>query len=88
MSVLYVRDVDEETKSLLTKAAAAEGLSATAYVRRMVEEVAERERRREAMRTGFQRLDALRQGVTTAPPGTGAQLVREIREEYERGDAP
>lgn len=89
MSTLYVRDVPEETKAILSKIAADEGTNVSEYVRRMLDDIAKRELRRQAMEVADEELAAIHARMKRRPSqAETVAAVRAVRDEYEPGDAP
>lgn len=87
MSTLYVKDVPDDTKTIVAQLAADEGTNLSEFVRRLLEDVARRERKRRDMKAAREELDALQARMTRRPSQTeSADAVRAVRDEYERGN--
>lgn len=85
MATVHVRDVPGEIAEIMAEKAAARGVSVSAYLRDLMAADAEAELRRRAMGRWLD--DLTRMQVDLGLPGrsdvSGADLVREVREEAE-----
>ena|SRR5690625_4815576 len=89
MSTLYVRDVPDETKAVIAKIAAGQGSSVSEYVRQVLDDIAKTELKAEAIRAADAQLDAIHAQAATWPSRADiSEALDEVRDEYERGDAP
>ena len=87
MADLHIRDLDDEVKNITDELARAQNLSTAAYVRALLTKNAAAERQRKAMREADERITDLRTQLHLSRlTSTGATLVREARDEYERDE--
>ncbi|WP_256839853.1 FitA-like ribbon-helix-helix domain-containing protein [Ornithinimicrobium faecis] len=88
MSTLYVRDVPEETKSVLARMAAEHGASMSEYVRGLLDKVAQDGMKAQAIRDADAQLAALHANTGPWPSQAEvSQALDEVRDEYETGDS-
>lgn len=89
MSILYVRDVPEETKAALAKIAADHGTSVSEYVRQVLNNLAKAELKAQAIRAADAQLAAIHAQADTWPSRADvSEAIDEVRDEYEDVDAP
>lgn len=83
MANLNIRGVDDETKDLLDRIAAAEGMTTTAYIRQVLDAAVQQERQREGMRASRKRLRAIhaQAGARKVSLDDVVQAVREARDD-------
>lgn len=88
MATVQVRDVPDEVARVIAEKASAEHKSVSAYLRDLMTADAKQELQKRAMRQWNAELDELqaRLGLPNESTISGAEVVREIRDEYERGD--
>ncbi|MGF1647144.1 MAG: hypothetical protein ACFCVF_09540 [Kineosporiaceae bacterium] len=84
MATIHVRDVPDDIAEIIAAKASAEHASVSAYLRKLMAADAEAELRKRAMRRWLDDLGDLQRdlGLPRRSGVTGAQLVREVREEY------
>jgi hypothetical protein len=89
LATIHVRDVPDEIAEIIAQKASAERTSVSAYLRRLMTADAEAELQRRAMRRWSDDLVELQRemGLPGSTGVSGADLVREAREEYEQGHA-
>lgn len=88
MATVQVRDVPDDVVEVITEKASAEHKSFAAYMRDLMAADAKEELQRRAMRRWSAELaeTQARLGLPVPSDISGAEVVREIRDEYERGD--
>jgi plasmid stability protein len=89
MATIHVRDVPHDIAEIIAAKAAAEQASVSAYLRKLMAADAEVELRKRAMRQWLGDLGQLHRdlGLPRHSDVSGAELVRQAREEYEREHA-
>lgn len=74
----------DDTKAIVAQIAAEEGTSLSAYVRRLLDDVANRKRRHQDMKAAREELNALQAKLTRRPSqAESAAAVRAVRDEHE-----
>lgn len=88
MATMQVRDVPDDVAEVIAEKARAEHKSVSAYLRDLMTADAKQELQSRAMRQWNAELDDLHAqlGLPNQSTISGAEVVREIRDEYERGD--
>jgi plasmid stability protein len=85
MADLNIRDLEDDVKEITDQLAREQNMSTAAYVRALLRKNAAAERQRRAMREADKRVAELRAELDLSRlTSTGAQMVREARDEYER----
>jgi plasmid stability protein len=90
MPVIQVRDVPDDVAEILAQTAAAEHKSLSAYLRDLMTTAARAEQRRQQTAAAHQRVKEIQARMKGPRPTIedGVKAVREVRDEYVRGDAP
>lgn len=88
MATIQVRDVPDEVAEIIAEKAKAEHRSVSGYLRELMAADARRELQRRAIAGWDATLEQTqaRLGLPGRPEVSSAEVVRELREEYERGD--
>ena len=84
MADVNVRDLDDEVKRITDELARSRGMSTSGYIRMLLEQNAEAERRRRQMHAADERIARVRAELDLSRLSSGAHMVREARDEYER----
>lgn len=88
MATIQVREVPDEVAAVIAEKASAEHKSVSAYLRDLMAADVRRELQRRAIAEWDEELAQTQQrlGVTGRSKVPGAEVVREIRDGYDRGD--
>lgn len=87
MAIIQVRDVPDDVAQVIAEKAKANHQSVSAYLRDLMSSDAERELRRRAMATWMDEVNELQATLDLSRvPDDPGSVVREIRDEYERGE--
>lgn len=88
MATVQVRDVPDEVAEIIAEKASAAHKSVSAYLRDLMAADVKLELQKRAIARWNDNLKRLHAelGMPTASGLSGAEVVREIRDEYERGD--
>ncbi|MEU4433277.1 hypothetical protein ACWDO0_10035 [Nocardia rhamnosiphila] len=88
MATIQVREVPDEVAAVIAEKASAEHKSVSAYLRDLMAADVRRELQRRAIAEWDEELAQTQQrlGVTGRSMVPGAEVVREIRDGYDRGD--
>ena len=86
MATVQVRDVPDEVAAVIAEKASAEHKSVSAYLRDLMAADVRRELQRRAIATWDAKLQQTQQrlGLTGRSAVSGADVVREIRDDYDR----
>lgn len=89
MAIVQVRDVPDEVAEVIAEKASAEHKSVSAYLRDLMAADVKQELQRRAIEQWDTRLKETqaRLGIPGQARVSGAEIVREIRREYDRGEA-
>lgn len=89
MATIHVRDVPDDIAEIIAQKASAARTSVSAYLRDLMAADAEAELSRRAMQRWTQELGDLQReiGLPRRTGVSGADLMREVRQEYERDQA-
>lgn len=88
MATIQVREVPDEVAAVIAEKASAEHKSVSAYLRDLMAADVRRELQRRAIAKWDEELEQTQQrlGITGRSTVPGAEVVREIRDGYDRGD--
>ncbi|NKY44487.1 antitoxin [Nocardia cerradoensis] len=88
MATVQVRDVPDDVAEVIAEKARAEHKSVSAYLRDLMAADVRRELQRRAIATWDEKLRQTQQriGITGRATTSGAEVVREVRDDYDRGD--
>lgn len=86
MATVQVRDVPDEVAAVIAEKASAEHKSVSAYLRDLMAVDVQRELQRRAIATWDEKLQQTQQrlGITGRSTVSGAEVVREVRDDYDR----
>lgn len=89
MATVQVRDVPDDVAEVIAKKATAEHKSVSAYLRELMTADAKQELQRQAISRWDSELEQTLAGLDlpSGSTATNAEIVREIRDEYDRDDA-
>jgi hypothetical protein len=89
VATIHVRDVPDDIAEIIAEKASAEQASVSAYLRKLMAADAEAELRKRAFRRWLGDLGTLHRDLGLPPHSdvSGAELVHQVREEYEREHA-
>ncbi|MFD6857092.1 hypothetical protein ACFWCF_07080 [Rhodococcus sp. NPDC060090] len=88
MATLQVRDVPDEVAAVIAEKALAEHKSVSAYLRDLMAADVRRELQRRAIAAWDEKLEQTQRRLAISGRATmsGAEVVRDIRDEYDRGE--
>ncbi|MGI5222915.1 hypothetical protein [Nocardia sp. CA-290969] len=88
MATIQVRDVPDEVAAVIGEKASAEHKSVSAYLRDLMAADVRRELQRRAISAWDEELKQTQQrlGITGPTTVSGAEVVREVRDGYDRGE--